>query len=538
VRTALAAAVPGLLVATLVLVPFHDKAFTVDDPIFMREAEHALEDPLHPTAFVYPWFGAPRRVSEIAPSGPLGAWLLVPAALAGGSETIAHLTILAFLGAGIVACVTLALRLGLSPLASASAGVLLAADPAVAVMAGTAMPDVPAMALGVAGMERLVAWRSGRRVVHGVMAAMLLGLAVLARSHAMLLLPIGAVLLVDEPREWRSWRRTRAVRWWPLGAAGLAALAVNLATKDPSSDSGSIAGSVANLVNWNALASNLVAFPVHWVLTTTLGIAWMGLRWRSLAQRWYLPLAGGVAAALLLRWGHGAWVHLPAAAVAGLGLAVLADVVIDAKERRDVLQVVLWLWLLPALAAVAYLHLPAKYLVPSAPAAAILLARRLAERPRVGAAIATVTMALGVTLSVAMLRADAVVAGFARNAAQGAIAPRTRAGESVWYVGQWGFQWYAERAGAQCLSAVPPYPAPGDVIVSCQHCGPPVDMSALRSILVPIARLEDTTPGGRLMDMDSGAGFYSNYWGYLPWAWSDGPVEIVDVWRLVGAIAD
>jgi hypothetical protein len=50
-RLSLAAAALGMLVTALVLLPFLGKAFTIDDTFFMREAQQALRDPLHPTAF-------------------------------------------------------------------------------------------------------------------------------------------------------------------------------------------------------------------------------------------------------------------------------------------------------------------------------------------------------------------------------------------------------------------------------------------------------------------------------------------------------
>ncbi|MGB9005083.1 MAG: hypothetical protein WCB96_05090, partial [Candidatus Aminicenantales bacterium] len=60
-------AAPAMALATLVLLPFLGKAFTIDDTLFMRQAEHVLVDPLHPTAFEIVWSEAPvpRRVSSI-----------------------------------------------------------------------------------------------------------------------------------------------------------------------------------------------------------------------------------------------------------------------------------------------------------------------------------------------------------------------------------------------------------------------------------------------------------------------------------------
>ena len=34
------------------------------------------------------------------------------------------------------------------------------------------------------------------------------------------------------------------------------------------------------------------------------------------------------------------------------------------------------------------------------------------------------------------------------------------------------------------------------------------------------------------MSKDAGAGFYSNSWGYLPWAWNDDVNDAVELWLL------
>jgi hypothetical protein len=46
-----------------------------------------------------------------------------------------------------------------------------------------------------------------------------------------------------------------------------------------------------------------------------------------------------------------------------------------------------------------------------------------------------------------------------------------------------------------------------------------------------IGRYTYDTPG-RVMDKDAGAGFFSNSFGYLPWAWSKGDANVFEVWKI------
>src|SRR5678816_1830627 len=76
-------AAPGLFVAIMLLLPFYDKAFTVDDTLFLREAQQALAQPLSPAAFEVVWdLDVPIRGSAgLLITGPVTAYLLIPAVL-------------------------------------------------------------------------------------------------------------------------------------------------------------------------------------------------------------------------------------------------------------------------------------------------------------------------------------------------------------------------------------------------------------------------------------------------------------------------
>jgi hypothetical protein len=133
---------------------------------------------------------------------------------------------------------------------------------------------------------------------------------------------------------------------------------------------------------------------------------------------------------------------------------------------------------------------------------------------------------------VLILRADARFADVGRRVAAEVIAPRVKRGEHVWFAGHWGFQWYAERAGARCLTSTPPYPAPNDVIVQSDRSEGHIIDSVLGEYVL-IDQVTDTTPGGRVMSAEDGAAFYSDSRGLLPWAWSTSFIDRFNVWRVV-----
>lgn len=364
--------------------PFFNKAFTIDDPVFLSEARHVLTDPLHPTAFEMTWRYQPERVSQLVPTGPVIAWLLAPSALDGGAEWIAHALELIMLWLGIFATVSLARRFELPKPWPAVSGLIMVTMPAVLGIAGTAMPDVPAMALGVAGIERLVAWRQNRRAFQAILAALLLGLAPLTRPHLILLLGIGALLLLGPTFSFDSLRK-RFSTFLPLIVAPLITFAISFISRDPQPDAGSMVGTAINYssASISRFASNSIALPIHWMLVMAFGLPWLALRWRTIVRTRSVLIAaaaGVLISAITLFYTDRMSLSLPI--IAGLGIAVLWDVISDGWSRRDSVQLSLGLWLLIALPTIPYVHLPSKYLVASAPAAAILVARELASRKK------------------------------------------------------------------------------------------------------------------------------------------------------------
>lgn len=530
---------PAIILVSLVLMPFFGKAFTIDDTLFLRQAQQVSVDPGHPTAFDIVWTEkpAPLRMSEIMVSGPTMAYLLVPTIWAHGAEWVAHATQLLLLITAILGTVALGFRLGTTDREAAIAALVLAATPASLAMASSAMPDIAAMAFGVIGLERLVAWRETRHWAGGLAATLALALGALARSHVLLLLPIGALLLLWTPAAADRAKRIRPAwrLWIPLAMVPLVVAAASYLLRDPEG-ANSVLDATLRYSGTEQVTANLAAFATHWALVLPLALFWILLHGSRVVRQPLSYLAGIAIGALVWDPEHVLRASLIALA-GGLSAGVLADVLMDAWRRRDRVQLALGIALFAALPVGLYQHLPSKYLLVSAPAAALLLARAAARRaPLVAWRTAGITVTAGLVLGVLIIRADAAFADLGRRAAEDLIAARTARGQTVWFAGHWGFQWYAERAGAKVLTLPGhgPMPRPGDFAVSSQNAlGAIIDVFQPRSLMTVLA---SDQPGGRIMSRAAGAGFYSNAWGYLPWTWSDDVLDRYTLWRLDEAV--
>jgi hypothetical protein len=392
-------------------------------------------------------------------------------------------------------------------------------------MASTAMPDVLAMSLGVIGIERLVAWKKDNKTINGVVSALALGLAPIARVHLVFLWPIAAVLLRDDARifDVRGWIALPRRRWLPLIAAAFVSVAAIALTHEPPGRS--LMPAHMSLIKWECARHNLQSYLTYWILAMPLGLAWLILRNRHM-RLWLLPIGMGP----LVVWK--VWIsHAPlvwTALFAAVGALLLMDVLLSSLQSRDQWRIACALCLLIPLATLPYHQLPVKFLVPCAPAAALLITGILtAFRWRIAALCGIV--AVGVIFGGMVLRADAQLAEMGREASARLVAPRVTAGHRVWVSSQWGLYWYAQKAGAQVLRPED-VPAPGDYLVRGQMEG----WTTTLNRLPPAVQVETFTvsgPGGRTMSVKDGAGLYSNTFGDLMWAWGTGEWNHYELWR-------
>ena len=528
-RDAMACAWPAMVLAALLLFPFLNTPFTIDDPIYLREAQHILADPLHPQAFNMVWStDLNLRVSQILPGGIAAPYLLIPTALAGCAEWVGHLTQLVLLLTALFATALAALRLGLDRRQTLLTALLTAACPAVLGMAGTVMPDIPAMLFVVLGMERIAAWRDHRKWHQALLATVWLALAALTRTHTILVLAPACVLLLDgiAAEEIRASFRSFRARFLPILLTPVVYLIVSAVTADPDSQGENVLTSMLRLPGGlHLFAQNGCAFLTHWLLVIPLTIPWIALRYRRLSLS-ILMIAILAASVLSIRLG---WV----AFAAGATCVVLADILRDAIQRRDRVQLALWLWLFLAAPVVIYVHLPSKYLLPSVPAAAMLVVRLLPEARRETVRwIIPATVIAGAVLGLLILLGVRDLAEIQRRAVAELVQPHMRRGERVWFNGHWGFHWYAELAGASPATELPPMPQRGDILVVSK-----IDFSifsqrwiaprkVLRHLSYPSGGL------GRIMDFQARAGFFSSPYGYLPWIPGSGDASLFEVWEV------
>jgi hypothetical protein len=518
-------AVPGIFLAGLLLLPFLSKPYTIDDPLFLREAAHALADPLHPADFEQVWNAGDRqKLSQFLLGGTLPAYVLAPVAALGGREWIAHLYQFLLLCGFLIASVSVARRLGCDRRQANTVGLLVASNPVTLAMAATCMPDVMAMMFGMAGMDRLLLFREQRRWVTGLASALLLAAAILCRACTAPLLLVAAILLW--PPAWKV--------VWPLIVAVIVAILFVSLNRGPAAHA-TVGAAFQSLTSLRNVPRNLVAFLCYQALTGPLlayALLSRGAKFAGIVATLVLL---GVALSTIAASANLVLYAVPAV----LGICFLLAVVVIATSwcslhlGDESLCPPLLVWLASGMIALPYVHMAAKYLLPGVPAAALLIvmhADRI-RQPRYPLIVALL-VALGWISGALIVVGDTTLASSQREAVDRLIAPRIRRGLKVWAGGQWAFLAYAEDAGARALANTPPLPEPGDTIVVSR-----LDYYGMLDRLPFRRELLNTQPDRRcgvfVLNRRLSAGFYSIRFGYLPFAIGCAEVNAYDIYRVL-----
>jgi hypothetical protein len=504
-------AAPGILLASLLVLPFLDKPFTIDEPLYLRHAQHALTDPLHPSDFELIWNTGDRlQLKQLMIGSALPAYLLTPVAALGSREWIAHLYGWCFLCAFLLGTVLVSRRLGCTPSQCTIAGLLAAANPITLEMSTTIMPDLMAATFGVYGIERALAFRERATVVNGAATALLLAAASLCRASTVPLILVAALLLRPP-----SWKRAPAALWpvaiaFGIGAASAIAARSGLGTSIQAlTGAGNIPRNLVSLLCLQATAGPLL---LYWILAR---------------GRWALLTAATLLGAALLA------AQLPSEQLrlhAVQTALALAFAIGAADLFRQVRAWPLAVWLFTALIVLPYVYVSAKYLLPAVPAAAIFIVLHAGHAPhRRYPLMVALLIATGWISGAAIIVGDNALARSQRDHARREIGRIRSQGGTVWAGGQWAFHEYALRAGALPLANQPPFPQPGDYILTSRlsYYGRLEQLPIRREYLYG---LPDRRCGIFVLNRSLQAGFFSNRFGYLPFAPGCAELDRYDLW--------
>ncbi len=517
--------------ATLaLLLPFVDKPFHIDDPIFLWTAEQIAQAPADFFGFGVNWYGIVEPMYAINKNPPLVSYYLAAVAAIGGwSEVSLHLGMLLPAVALVVGIGVLARSFTPNPVLAA--GVALT-TPVFMVSATSVMSDVTMLALWCWALVFFLRGCESDRLVDFGIAGCLMGLCALAKYFGLALLPLSicyAVLRVRAPGRWvvSIAVALAIVASFDLYTHGLYGLHPLLDV---------VAYATASELPYSVPVAKRAAVGLFFLggcsLGTVLFAPWL---WRLRALAAGVFGAGMVAALCVWAFegqGLGFDIHVQQAIFAVVSLQLVALAVRDLHRERSPESSLLVLWLLGVFCFAAFTNWTTngRSVLPAIPAVGILVSRALANRgPLRGAVVVPIVMAGGI-VAFAVAAADVRLARSARAAAEHFVDSRPSSG-TLYFQGSWGFQRYMEEAGITKMVLGHTVLETGDRIV--------LPGNNTNLIRIPPGRvrqlsLEEFVKSSwvSVLSHPRSAGFYASVWGSLPFSFGPTVAERYAVYEL------
>jgi len=523
-----------LIALALVYFPFVNKAFTVDDTLFLKAADQIMETPLDFYGGEVNWYWITDKLHAINKNPPLVSYLIAGVASVFGFNEIAlHTFFFLPLALSAIGIYLLGLQFRTNPVFTTAIAIF---TPVFMVHGTNVMTDSTMLMFWIWG---LVFWRLGTE--SGALKWFLFGglsiaLGVLTKYTCILLLP----LLIFSG----VWKFRKPGRWLVTVAIPLILLfAFEYYTyvmygKGLFLDAFSYAGQRSPKEVIDYLDNTLIGlaflggcFPVGLLLMPAVG-GWL--------LRSVMLVIGVAGFTLILTRGMVGDHQLTneganlTSLIFQFSILVLAGICLvtaclkEVSRKLDHDRVFLLLWFFGILVFVFYLNwtINARSFILMAPAIGILLSRRLEEWgireegfKRIFSRGAVVMSAL---VAVSVVHADYTWANTARAAAKEIVSRYGSAGK-LWFQGHWGFQFYMEKMGASPVDFSKNEIQPGE------HVAIPLNNTNLAQMghqygVVEVLHFKQHALMAS-MSRERQAGFYASVWGVVPYVLGSPGVE-------------
>ena len=556
-------ALVGLLVLGP-LVAWLDKAYTIDDALFLKLARHLQQEPFDFYGFDVNWYGTYEPMHGVTMNPPATGYVIAAVAgLFSWDERVQHGAFLLAAAAVCLGTYLLARRLTGRPLEATLLGLL---TPVFLVSSTNVMCDTSMLALWCWAVYAWMRGFDGGGRPWLWVAALLVALAGLTKYYGVALLPLLFLY---------GWMKSRRPGAWTLCLVLPLAVFVAYQLLTTELYGRGLLGSAARYAvapeglrkDWNLPNRVLVGLsfaggcilpalflaPLLWtrrallagLLCLALGLFWLDEPvqeaifldplWKYFPEDGPPPLVNHTVVAQLCLFALG-------------GVSLLALCAAELRARRDPEAWLLVSWLLGTFAFAAFLNWVnnGRSNLPMAPVAGILIVRQLERRAARGAG-ASLGRRLGwaapaFLLALLVAHADYVWAGENRAAARELVQRARRIQpDPLVFQGHWGFQHYMEEGGAVPLDYDEVLPAGTLLVVptnNAQTVEPEAWIEAARgarsreSSPLVFERRNERPRWIHTVAHGIGAGFYASNIGPLPWViarpW---PPDLYRVWR-------
>ena len=511
-----------LAVTIAALAPFLNKAFHIDDPLFLWMAQQIFKHPFDPYGIAVNWSTSPEPLWKAMQNPPLCSYYLaIIGSVCGWKELPLHMAFLIWPVLSILGTFAIARRFCREPL---TVGLLTLLTPVFLVSATNLMCDVMLLAFWLWSIEFWITGLERKSWQILAVSASLAAAAALTKYFGISLVPLLAAYAIICDR--------RAARYLTLlGIPITMLLAFEVVTKSKYG-TGLFSGAVS-------LARTTASYWESGFADFLTGLAFSGGCLFSTIfflrpRKWQFGLVAmiGIAVFLLLFQFFvpvgavlGLGQNIPLVRVEGgvfatIGAGILALTLADLLRNRDASSLLLSLWILGTFTFVTFCNwsITGRTILPMAPAVAILLLRSWEGSAQTKSVrFRYLRIILAASVSLLITAADYRQAASAKDASVEFQKRFQAEPGTTWFESHWGFQYYMQQWGAKALNAADSEIYSNDVLVlpanSTSVIPLPIEkMFPFEIVQFPLLPLVSTHSRG------TGAAFYSSARGPIPWA--------------------
>jgi Dolichyl-phosphate-mannose-protein mannosyltransferase len=530
------------ITAMAALIPFINKAYFQDSYIFLKPAEQILKTPLDPYGIVSEYLG-PLIFRQTHP--PLTSYLIAPVAYFGDIMKEWQVNAIFILLAGLTAFSVYhaAKKLTPSPLAAA---LLFVSTPAFLVSSSQVNADPVALVFWVMSTALFLSAVDNGATALFVAAGVAAGLSCLASFTSLCLFPLFGVYLILK-RYWRInavWTFVMTGVLFSLWCVENYVFYGRLQLLSAAGAGGASIGMVlikAKLVSALSLMGGAGLFPLAYLY------AYREARWGKTT----LLAFAAVSVLFVIEGGYSDIGDYSAVQKAMLAVFLTAGLAVFALMARELFVsllenmtvgtgaeksfFLLWFWgvILYNIAIMPFES--ARYLLPAyVPLAVVITYKMERSARRVTRHFKTVvslSVVLGLAVSVSMLYADYVHANIYRSFSR-KVEDGRYMGSKAYFDGNWGFWFYMEKRGALRRHLYRDPMKKGDILIRPIYSSPVAFAPDFKAHLEPIdEHVYDTSFPVRTLSKPAEAGFYSQVWGFLPYSFSEAPLDTFSIYR-------
>lgn len=517
-----------VVVTCLVFAPFLNKAYHIDDTLFLRVADQIRQSPTQPFDFEYNWYNSPTPMWEATLNPPLqGYFLALIRQLGGTSEIVAHSAHLLLNIGSSLFMFGIARRFCSSPMLALFLSLI---APGYLISLTNVMAENILVFFWLAAIYLTINAADNCRPARLWLAGLAATAAVMAKYFGIALIPLLFVYAIFRHKDFTASGKSKLFHFTglllPLVALGLWCWHSYVQTGKfhPLE-----AASFSNDLRFNTYMGNIIRTSnaliyfsgmLLWAIWL-IPAAWLLPMWQKLFLVAVTVLAvlfqqfpvGPVDTSIYSSYEFAFYIVLLDSA-----LIVVLMGLNGACQRRDSATLLLVLWAGGTLFFAAYFNwtVNARVVLPALFPTILLVIRWMETVPNTARWKRWLAIGSVPTLAVSMLLAtvDYQYANASRRFVDQHVRPLADRGETIHISGHWGFQYYLEELGATPINESQIELQAGDIVVAAENNPhlPRIDFE-----VEAVARLSVTNPYRiHVMSEPSHAGFYANSWGGLP----------------------